>query len=77
MAERNWQPNPGRCPEEAVGKRVRVVLRKDAATMEEPKYDDRWNPMSPPGWAADGKNGCKWSKTGHPFDIAFFEVIGG
>jgi hypothetical protein len=33
------------------------------------------NPMSPPGWAADGKGGCRWSLTGSPFDIAEYEVI--
>lgn len=70
------KPNPGHCPEEARGRRVRVVLEKDRATMEQPKYDSHWNPMSKPGWAADGKGGCRWSRTRSPFDIAFFEVIG-
>lgn len=59
-----------------MGKRVRVVLAKDRAMMTEPKYDSEWNPMSKPGWAADGKGGCRWSKTGSPFDIALYEVIG-
>lgn len=68
-------PNPGHLPEEAKGKRVRVVLVKDMVTMREPTYDDHWNPMSKPGWAADGKGGCRWTLTNHPFDIAFYEVI--
>lgn len=73
-------PNPGCLPEEAVGKRVRVILRKDAGTMTEPQYADALNPMAPPGWAADGRNGCRWSlkQRGRDpaFDILFYEVIG-
>jgi hypothetical protein len=65
-------PNPGYCPPEAAGKRVRVVLAKDAETMRQPTYDNHWNPMSKPGWAADTS---RWSRTGEPHDIAFFEVI--
>lgn len=61
--------NPGRLPPEAEGKRVRVVLAHGAPG----RCDD--NPMSPPGWAADGRNGCRWSLTGRPHDIAFYEVI--
>lgn len=63
-------PNPGRLPPEAVGKRVLVQLRHSGIG----KCDD--NPMSPPGWAADGKGGCRWSITGSSFDIAAYEVIG-
>lgn len=63
-------PNPGFCPAEAEGKRVRVVL----ASGEAGRTDD--NPMSPPGWAADGRAGCRWSITGSAFDIARYEVIG-
>ena len=62
-------PNPGFCPPEAEGKRVVVRLAHGGIG----KADD--NPMSPPGWAADGKGGCRWSLTGHPFDIAEFEVL--
>lgn len=65
--------NPGRCPPEAKGKRVRVVLEKDRATMRQPAYDT--NPMSPPGWAADGKGACNWSRNGDPHNIAFYEVV--
>jgi hypothetical protein len=27
------------------------------------------------GWAADGKGGCNWRRSGNPFDIAEYEVI--
>ena len=64
------RPNAGYLPLEAEGKRVRVVL----ANGREGATDD--NPMSPPGWAADGKGGCRWSRTGQAFDIAQYEVIG-
>jgi hypothetical protein len=56
-----WVKNDGRMPSIAAGKRVRVRLR---------------NGMCPPeSWAADGKLGCRWSLTGHPFDILEFEVL--
>ncbi|EPR09904.1 hypothetical protein M527_07205 [Sphingobium indicum IP26] len=61
--------NPGHCPAEAEGKRVRVWL----AHGREASHDD--NPMGPPGWAADGRSGCSWELTGSPFDITFYEVI--
>lgn len=63
------KPNPGYCPAEAEGKRVRVWLVHGG----EGSYDD--NPMSPPGWAADGRTGCSWTITGSQFDIAFYQVI--
>lgn len=53
--------NPGHCPREAAGKRVRVVLRNGMRPAE--------------SWAADGKTGCRWTLEGHPFDIAEYEVI--
>tara|TARA_R110000868_G_scaffold111222_5_gene300440 strand:- start:350 stop:520 length:171 start_codon:yes stop_codon:yes gene_type:complete len=53
--------NPGYCPSEAIGKRVRVWLANG------------WNAAS---WPADGRAGCRWSVTGCPFDIAFYEVMG-
>lgn len=62
--------NTGVCPEEAKGKRVRVIL----ANGNEPHYDD--SPTSSPGWAADGKGGCRWTKRGLPFDIAFYLILG-
>lgn len=66
-----WNRNPGHCPEEAKGKRVRVVL----AHGREPAYDE--NPMSPPGWAADGKGGCDWRRRsrGYPFNIEWYLVL--
>ncbi|CAN5574901.1 hypothetical protein BH10PSE14_BH10PSE14_06460 [soil metagenome] len=63
------KPNPGRLPEEARGKRVRVRLAHGGLGA----CND--NPMSPPGWAADGKGGCWWSITGSAFDIKEYEVI--
>lgn len=52
--------NPGHLPPEAVGKRVNVRLANGAVGRD---------------WPADGKGGCRWSITGHPFDIAEFEVL--
>jgi len=52
-----------------MGKRVRVQLAHGGIG----RIDD--NPMSRPGWAADGKGGCNWRRTGSPFDIDYFEVI--
>lgn len=62
------KPNPGYCPDEAKGKRVRVQLRQGGIVR------DVEGPF-PPGWAADGKNGCRWSKRGGAFDIVGFQVI--
>ena len=61
--------NPGHLPSDAIGKRVRVRLAHGGIGA----CDD--NPMSPPGWAADGRTGCRWTRTGQPFDIDFYEVI--
>lgn len=55
------KPNPGHCPAEAAGKRVRVIMR-DGSTS---KGD----------WAADGRSGCRWSLTGCRFDIKEYEVV--
>ena len=63
------KPNPGYCPREAEGKRVRVQLVHGGIG----KCDD--NPMSPPGWPADGRQGCCWAFRDSEFDIAFYEVI--
>ena len=63
------KPNPGHCPTEAIGKRVVVRLAHGGIGRADP------NPTSPPGWAADGRTGCRWSKSGSPFDIAEYEVI--
>ena len=64
-----FRANPGRLPADAIGRRVRVRLAHGGLGACDP------NPMSPPGWAADGKGGCSWAKTGSPFDIAEYEVI--
>jgi hypothetical protein len=58
-----WIENAGSKPEFC--KRVRVLLRKGT----EPTYDDRWNPMSPSGWAVDTTN---WALTGADHDVAWF-----
>lgn len=62
------KPNPGYCPAEAKGKRVRVKLVNG-------KVNGDIAPHLPPGWAADGKYGCRWDNTGFAFDIAEYEVI--
>lgn len=62
-------PNPGYCPAEAHGKRVRITL----ANGRLGKCDNGLT--SPPGWAADGRGGCRWSRTGSPYDIAAYEVV--
>lgn len=67
----DWKPNPGRCPAEAKGKRVRVQLANGVIAKDE------GGATVPPGWAADEKGGCRWSKKGSPFDIAFYKVLGG
>lgn len=56
-------PNPGYCPAEAEGKRVRVRLASDIEDT------------APREWPADGKLGCNWSIRGLPVDIAEYEVI--
>lgn len=63
------RPNPGHLPPDAIGKRVRVRLAHGGIG----RCDD--NPMSPPGWAADGQGGCRWTLAGHPYDIAEYEVV--
>jgi hypothetical protein len=72
-AEERWVDNPGYQPKETRGKRVRVELEHGG----EPIYDDHFNPMSPPGWAADGKGGCNWTKSDPPFafDIKRYLVL--
>ncbi len=64
------KPNPGHCPEEAIGKRVIVKLAKGHVEGTEPVTS-----TSPRGWAADGRHGCRWTRLGHPHDIAEYEVI--
>ena len=60
------RPNPGHCPVDARGKRVRVRLANGEIGRADP------HPMSPPGWAADT---CSWRRDAHPFSIVEYEVI--
>ena len=65
-----WKENnTGKVPRGARGKRVRVVLVGGG----EGRYDE--NPMTPPGWAADGKGGCRWTLTESEFDIAWYLIL--
>lgn len=57
------QRSPGYCPSIARGKRVRGILANGAPFG------------SPAGWPADGKAACRWTRTGHPFDIEQYEVV--
>ncbi len=56
------EPNPGKCPREAAGKRVRVELKNGRRPAE--------------SWAADGKFACNWALDGHPYSIAKWEIAG-
>lgn len=69
----DWIANTGSRPGRTKDKRVRVILERDRQAMVEPIYDNSWNPMSPPGWAADT---TRWTIKGEPFDVAFYQVIG-
>lgn len=63
------RPNTlGRCPPEAIGRRVRVRLGNGKVYGGQPV-----SPTAPLGWAADS---CRWEITGHPFDIIAWELIG-
>jgi len=64
------KPNPGYCPDEAKGKRVKGRLANGDIFGDKPTVKD-----GPLGWAADGKSGCRWTKTGSAFDIAEYEVV--
>lgn len=55
-----FAPNPGKCPPEARGKRVRVRL-KSGHTFEAP---------------ADGRGEPNWRVTGSQFDIDGWEIVG-
>ena len=68
-AQSAMRRNPGHLSVEAQGKRVRVRLRHGGIGSSDV------SPMSPPGWAADGRHGCRWTLTGHPFDIVEYEVV--
>lgn len=74
----SWEPpdgfkhNPGECPPEAAGKRVRVILRHSKA---EPRYANETRSDVPGGWSADGKGGCRWRIRRDPFDIIAYRLI--
>lgn len=53
-------PNPGRCPPEAMGRKVRVHLANGQVRGP---------------WPASGAQGVCWDRRGHPFDIAEYEVV--
>lgn len=59
------KPNPGRCPPEAAGKRVRVRLRDGTLQGHQPVSAD-----SKLGWAAETTN---WRLTGSAFDVLEWE----
>lgn len=61
--------NPGYLPSDAMGKRVVVLLANGM------RGGNDNGPAHPPGWAADGRGECRWTRTGHPFDIERYEVI--
>jgi hypothetical protein len=67
--DKPMRSNPGFCPEEARGKRVWARLAHGGIGAADNRSD------TPPGWAADGRNGCRWVKVGGPFDIEEYEVI--
>jgi hypothetical protein len=67
------KPNPGYCPADAAGKRVIVELNNG-----ETRGTESVSTTTPLGWAADGPNRCRWSRTSdpfNPFDIAFYRVL--
>jgi hypothetical protein len=55
-----FKRNPGRCPEECKGKRVRVQLVNGTIPAET--------------WAADGRDGCKWERSSFPFAIDGYQL---
>lgn len=72
MDDPRFKPNPGRCPRAAKGKRVVVMLNNGSICGEEPL-----SPVTPAGWAADGKHGCNWEiDPDWPFAIRGYYVLG-
>lgn len=69
---KGFKVNPGRCPKEAAGKRVLVILRY---SMAEPKYANETRPDLSPGWAADERGACRWTLRNDPFDIIGYRVL--
>jgi hypothetical protein len=68
-----WRQNEGypsgKIPKGTRGKRVQVVMANGQMGKESGVS------TAPPGWAADGKGGCRWTLAGSPFDIAWFLVL--
>lgn len=62
-------PNRGYLPDEARGKRVRVILANGMVPN-----CDATSATTPPGWAADGREGVRWSRTEAPHDIDQWEI---
>lgn len=58
-------PNPGYLPSDAIGKRVFVLLENGMDNRDR-------DPAAAPGWSAES---ASWRRTGHPFDIAEYEVV--
>jgi hypothetical protein len=52
------------------GKRVAVTLRNGSIAGESPVPSG-----SPAGWAADGNGACRWTLTGHRFDIIRYRIL--
>lgn len=63
----HFRPNPGRQPEETIGKRVVVRLANGSICGERPVNSD-----SKLGWSADTTH---WGRTGSPFDVAEYRVL--
>lgn len=62
-------PNPGFCPQSMRDKRVVVQLANGRICGRE-----QVTSTTPTGWAADGRQGCRWTLTGDPFDIVGWQV---
>lgn len=66
-----FQPNTTeRLPLGAAGKRVAVVLRSGKVVSEPVNKD------TPPGWAADGKGGCRWTHLDPENPASQFDIMG-
>lgn len=71
----DFKLNTGSMPRGAKGKRVIVILRNGNTCGVEPVTT-----VTPPGWAADGKGGCRWSflpehDASSAFDIIGFKIL--
>lgn len=61
----------GKIPRGANGKRVIVYLRNGNLCGVEPVTT-----VTPPGWAADGKGGCRWSFLPEDNPASAFDILG-